>query len=120
MEELLVLDYNGNGYFSHFRYGGWRIAYLNYAPMFTKQGITYLERHNETDEVFILLEGEASLFMGETAKEVKMEKFSSYIVKKGAWHNIAVSENAKVLIVENADTGKQNSEYMPYVFERYE
>ncbi len=116
MEELLVLDYDGKGYFSHFKYGGWRIAYLNYAPMFTKEGITYLERHNETDEVFILLEGEASLFMGETAKEVIMEKFVSYVVKKSAWHNIVVSEDAKVLIVENADTGKDNSEYLPFRF----
>ena len=116
MEELLVLDYEGKGYFSHFRYGTWRIAYLNHAPMFTKEGITYLERHNETDEVFILLEGEASLFMGENATEVIMEKFRSYVVKKGAWHNIVVSEDAKVLIVENADTGKSNSEYLPFSF----
>lgn len=116
MEELLVLDYDGKGYFSHFKYGAWRIAYLNYAPMFTKEGITYLERHNETDEVFILLEGTASLFMGEDAVETQMEKFCSYIVKKGAWHNIAVSEDAKVLIVENADTGKSNSEYLPFRF----
>ena len=116
MEELLVLDYDGKGYFSHFKYGSWRIAYLNYAPMFTKEGITYLERHNETDEVFILLEGEASLFMGENAAETKMEKFRSYVVKKSAWHNIVVSEDAKVLIVENADTGKNNSEYLPFRF----
>ncbi len=116
MEELLVLDYDGKGYFSHFNYGEWRIAYLNHAPMFTKEGITYLERHNETDEVFILLEGEASLFMGENAKEVVMEKFVSYVVKKSAWHNIVVSEDAKVLIVENKNTGKHNSDYMPYKF----
>ena len=116
MEELLVLDYEGKGYFSHFKYGTWRIAYLNYAPMFTKEGITYLERHNETDEVFVLLEGTASLFMGEKDVETPMEKFRSYIVKKGAWHNIVVSEDAKVLIVENADTGKSNSEYLPFRF----
>lgn len=116
MEELLVLDYDGKGYFSHFNYGEWRIAYLNHAPMFTKEGITYLERHNETDEVFILLEGEASLYMGENAEEVVMEKFLSYVVKKSAWHNIVVSEDAKVLIVENKNTGKHNSDYMPFKF----
>lgn len=118
MEELLVLDYDGKGYFSHFNYGEWRIAYLNHAPMFTREGITYLERHNETDEVFILLEGQASLYMGENAKEVVMEKFRSYVVKKSAWHNIVVSEDAKVLIVENKNTGKHNSDYMPYTFKQ--
>ncbi|MBR6777020.1 MAG: hypothetical protein IKM27_04660 [Clostridia bacterium] len=116
MDELLVLDYNGEGYFSHFNFDEWRIAYLNYAPMFTKEGITYLERHNETDEVFILLEGSASLFMGENAREVVMEKFLSYVVKKSAWHNIVVSEDARVLIVENKNTGKHNSEYLPFKF----
>ena len=82
--------------------------------MFTKEEITYLERHNETDEVFILLEGSASLFMGEDAREVVMEKFLSYVVKKSAWHNIVVSEDARVLIVENKNTGKHNSEYLPF------
>ena len=37
-----------------------------------------------------------------------------YIVKKNAWHNIMVSEDAKVLIVENADTCRENTEYMEY------
>lgn len=33
----------------------------------------------------------------------------------GVWHNILVTEDAKVLIVENADTGKHNSDYMFFV-----
>ncbi len=118
MNGLEVLNYDGKGYFSHFSFEEWKIAYLNHAPMFTPEGITYLERHNKTDEVFILLEGEATLLMGENAQEIRMEKFVSYIVKKSAWHNIMVSEDAKVLIVENKDTGKHNSEYLPFRYEK--
>ena len=37
-----------------------------------------------------------------------------YVVKQNQWHNIIVSEDAKVLIVENVDTGRENTEYMEY------
>ena len=35
-----------------------------------------------------------------------------YNVRQAVWHAIHVSEDALVLIVENSNTGKVNSEYM--------
>lgn len=51
-------------------------------------------------------------------KGAKMLPDQLYVVKKDAWHNIIVSEDAKVLILENADTGRENTEYMGYCVEK--
>ena len=109
-----VKEFNGEGYAPLISYNGWRVAIANFCERLRENNICKVERHLKTDEVFILLEGSASLFMGEDAREVVMEKFLSYVVKKSAWHNIVVSEDARVLIVENKNTGKHNSEYLPF------
>lgn len=116
MQGLEVFDYRGAGYDPTFCFGAWRVAYLNYAERFDKKGITYLEKHNETDELFLLMEGSATLLMGKDAEEVEMDRFKMYVVKKGEWHGIIVSEDARVLVVENDDTTKENSEYMPFSY----
>lgn len=109
---LTVKDYEGEGYDRTFTYSSWRVAFLNFAERFDH--ITYLERHLLTDEVFVLLNGTAELLIGETGAPVSMENGKLYVVAKGAWHNIRVSPDAKVLVIENSDTGKENSEYMDF------
>ena len=109
-EGLEIKDYNGEGYDRTHVYDNWCVAFLNYADRFDK--ITYIERHLLTDEVFVLLQGSAELLIGETCEPVTMEPFKIYNVKAGVWHAIRVSRDAKVLIVENSDTTKENSEYL--------
>ena len=109
-EGLEIKDYNGEGYNPTHPFGAWLVAFLNYAERFDK--ITYLERHLLTDEVFVLLQGSAELWIGEKCERMKMEPFKIYNVKAGVWHAIRVSRDAKVLIVENSDTAKENSEYL--------
>ena len=76
--------------------------------------IMKLERHMVTDEVFMLLEGEATLIIGLEKTAVPMEKHKIYNVRKGIWHNIKVSEDAKVFIVENDNTTRENTEYVTF------
>lgn len=109
---LKIADYEGNGYFSPHSFGDWKIAFLNYHEKFSPSGIHYLERHRETDEIFVLLSGEATLVIGESASEVKMQNNKAYIVEQKVWHNVLLTEDAKILIVENANTGQHNSDYM--------
>ncbi len=104
-----IYDYSGEGYQTVMRFGAWRVAYLNYADRFDR--ITYLERHMLTDEAFILLKGQGTLLVGEDAATVVMEPNKLYNIKQGEWHAIRVSRDAQVLIVENADTSRENSEY---------
>ncbi len=109
-----TFEYDGIGYMRGITYGEWTVAILNYEERFDK--IEKLERHNLTDEVFILLEGEATLIIGENMARVPMQKNKLYNVKAGVWHNVKVSRDVKIIIVENANTSKQNTDYLPVCF----
>lgn len=114
MDGLEIVEYSGSGYFAPYKFEGWRVAFLNQAERFTKQGITYLEKHTKTDEVFVLLNGQATLLIGKDGVEIEMTQGRLYVIKQNQWHNIVVSKTAKVLIVENEDTGRENTEYMDF------
>ena len=84
----------------------WKVAYLGYCERFGS--LTGMERHLETDEVFVLLRGQATLYVEESCEE--MERGIVYNVKKGEWHHIVVSPDAAVLVIENSDTTPDNTE----------
>ena len=108
VDGLDVVSYDGRNYISGLEYGGWRVAFLNHGERFAAP--TYIERHNKTDEVFTLLSGEATLLIGESCMEVRMECGKIYNVRKGTWHQIVTTPGARCLIVENADTCMANSD----------
>ena len=91
---------------------GWRVGIISFAERFTKEGMTYLERHNLTDEVFLLLDGEAVLIIGQEKLHVPMEKSKAYNVEQGEWHNVLLNEDSVVAVVENKKTSKENTEYI--------
>ena len=78
-----------------------------------------MQRHDETDEVFVLLAGRCILFIGEGAEYVTeihaqdMEPMKLYNVKRGCWHTHTLSEDATVLIIENENTNSANSPEIP-------
>lgn len=109
-KDLEIIDYTGAGYHPVVDFGAWRVAFLRYEERFLK--VTKLERHMETDEVFVLLEGEATLYIGTEQTPYMMEPHKIYNVGAAVWHAITTSEDAKVLIVENRDTTENNSEYI--------
>lgn len=111
MEELEIIQYDGNGYKSMVFFDGWRVAFLNYAEMFDKANVHRMERHLLTDEVFVLLKGKGALIVGEENKVCYLEQNTLYNVKKAVWHAVCVSPDAQLLIVENRNTSKENSEY---------
>jgi hypothetical protein len=117
-ESLLeICEYKGNGYQPLIDFGDWRVAILRYLDDIQPDRIDSMERHTETDEVFVLLNGRGVLLMGGNGKDVDrihpqvMENEKLYNVKRYAWHSILLSRDATVLIVENRDTGRHNSEY---------
>lgn len=116
---LDVQQYTGDGYRPIIDFGAWRVAILRYHPDLEPNAISTMQRHDETDEVFILLEGHCILFIGEGTEEVTtvsaedMQPKLAYNVKRGAWHTHTLSRDATVLIVENRDTQAANSPTTP-------
>lgn len=76
-----------------------------------------MERHLETDEVFVLTRGEGTIIIGGNGAEPGnlaaqgMEIGKIYNVRKRVWHSVSLSPDAAVVIVENRDTVRENSEY---------
>jgi ureidoglycolate hydrolase len=114
-----ILEFNEEGYKPLVDFGSWRVAFLRYIDELIPENIHRLERHVETDEVFVLLAGEAVLFFGEGEEEIEtftsleMEPGKLYNVRKNAWHCCVLSHDATILLVENRDTGKENTDYIP-------
>ena len=111
MRDLEIFEYDGEGYDPTMHYDRWRVAIANFGPHFDRDRYDYLERHLLTDEVFVLLSGRASLVAGKEFLETPLEPCKIYNVKQGAWHALLMDPDAKVLIVENHDTARENSEY---------
>lgn len=112
MDGLDIIDNGGEDYIRLVNNAKWTLATLNWAPRFEEKNITDVERHNLTDETFVLLQGKATLLIGEKAERVEMEPLKYYNIRAGIWHNIFVSRDARVLVAENANTSKDNSDYL--------
>jgi hypothetical protein len=116
---LEVRDYTSPGYRPLVDYGAWRVALLNYIDELLPERLDTMQRHDETDEVFVLLSGRCLLFLGEGEETVwqidaeDMQPLKLYNVKRGAWHTHTLSREASVLIVENRDTTDANSPRVP-------
>ena len=114
---LEIRNYEGPGYKPLVDFGKWRVAFLRYEVEMEPERIKLLERHQETDEVFVLLEGRAVLLLGGNnarTAEVQPQPLHPgklYNVKRSAWHSVLLSQDATVLLVENCDTSTENSEY---------
>lgn len=114
---LEIKEFKGIGYLPMIDFGTWRVAFLRYIDELIPRNINRVERHRETDEVFVLLEGQAVLFMGtgdeqvEKLEPVVMELCKLYNVKQNAWHCCVLSHDATILLVENRNTGLANTDY---------
>jgi len=114
---LTIEEFTGEGYLPLVDFGSWRVAFLRYLDGLQPDRIDQMERHNQTDEVFVLLAGQAVLFMGEGKDGVEqvypqeMEPGKVYNVKQFAWHTVVLSLDATILLVENCNTGKENSDF---------
>lgn len=101
-----VIGYTGEDFKAVKLFEGWKVGLMRYSERFSKAN--QFERHNGTDEVFALLSGQAVLHTEE--ESVPMEKNKVYNIKKGVWHHVTLSRDATVLVIENSDTSKENTE----------
>lgn len=114
---LEVSEYNQEGYSPVIDFQSWRVAILNYIDELEADQIDNFQCHEETDEVFVLLEGKCILFCAEVDEmnnivdivSWDMEPNKAYNIKRGVYHTHTLSNKGKVLIVENSDTDDSNS-----------
>ena len=89
---LDITEYTGEGYVPLIVYGAWRVAILNTIDELLPENIGKVQRHDNTDEVFVLLQGRCILFVGEGTDRVEeihavdMQPLKLYNIKRGTWH----------------------------------
>jgi hypothetical protein len=114
-------EFREPGYRPLVDFGAWRVAILNGLDELLPENIPWFQRHDETDEVFVLLSGRCVLFAVEgeppeggpidtsRLRAIDMEPGAVYTVKRGVYHSHALEPGSTVVIVENRDTTDGNS-----------
>lgn len=110
---LEIHKWDGEGFKPLVVYGEWLVALMNWEQRFDLGAVGKIERHNETDEVFVLIEGTSILYVieDEKVRSVDMEPGAIYNVAAGTWHNVVGTKETKWLIVENNNTSYNNTEF---------
>lgn len=110
---LEILDWEGEGYQPLVSFGGWLVALMNWEQRFDVQSIGKVERHNATDEVFVLINGQSVLFVTDdkSMQVVDMRPGVIYNVPAGTWHNVIGTHETRWMIVENNNTSYENTEF---------
>lgn len=113
---LEIYEWSSEGFAPLVFAEGWQAALLNWEPLFDRRNLDEIERHNHSDEVFVLLRGRALLFTrpdGGALTAVEMDAGLIYNVPAGVWHNIVATRDVSFLIVENRDTHIHDTEIRP-------
>ena len=105
-------NWSQQGYRPLVFFGDWQVAHLNWEPLFDPNHMGEIERHKETDEVFVLYRGCGALFISiESGIEViNMEPGVIYNVTQGTWHNLISTRDASWIIIETCNTHLHDTE----------
>ena len=115
---ILNYEFNGKGMQRVFENEKWTVGIKNWKPANDVTGIDCLERHNKTDELFVLLSGRCTLISAEeTDGELKMEAlemepFKVYNIPQSLWHNTVTQKDTKMILIEDVSTGMENSDIL--------
>ena len=92
-----------------------KCAFITASPYYAFGKADHMKRHNNTDEIFVLLAGTAVMLIreGDTFEKIRLEQGKAYNVQKGTWHYLAVSADARVFVAESSDTSDSNTDVLP-------
>lgn len=105
------------GYKPVLDFHGWRVAMLRHTDVLDVSGLKQVERHRNTNEVFILSEGEADLILfsgGDSPEEayvIPMKRSLAYNIPDYVWHHVIMSQDAHVILFERTETSQETSDY---------
>lgn len=104
--EILIDESAQEGYKVIRKIGDCRVALINYTEAIDRLKWRKIERHTQTDESFILLQGNATLVVTKDLKKYPMEQGKIYTIPENVWHAIYCSSDAKILVVEKDEVEK--------------
>ncbi len=108
-----VHRWEGEGYRPFVSYRDWLVALMNWEARFDPAHVGRVERHNQTDEIFVLTHGQGVLFMAtdDDVQAIDMQPGVIYNVTSGTWHSVIGTRESSWLIVESNDTSAENTDH---------
>ncbi len=122
--EILEYAYEGNGLTRVFENAKWMVGIKNWKPENDISGLDCVERHNETDELFVLLAGRCTLLFANEQEgalafsTVEMKPGKVYNIPATLWHNTITQKDTKLVLIEDSATGAANSDVLPLTAEQ--
>ncbi len=98
-------------------FDGWKVAMLRHFDVVAPETFHRVERHWNTNEVFILTAGRADLIVmdgqGQPEKPyvIPMQHNVAYNVRQSVWHHVIMSRDAHIVLVERSETGPETTDY---------
>ena len=114
--KIQSFEMNGEGMQRVYENEKWTVGIKNWKPANDITGLNCLERHNKTDELFVLLSGRCTLISAEEAdgglkmEALEMEPFKVYNIPQSLWHNTVTQKDTKIILIEDVSTGMENSD----------
>lgn len=114
--KIQSFEMNGEGMQRVYENEKWTVGIKNWKPANDITGTTCLERHNKTDELFVLLNGRCTLISAEEVggelklEALEMEPFKVYNIPQSLWHNTVTQKDTKMVLIEDVSTGMENSD----------
>lgn len=114
--KIEAYEFSGEGMSRVFENEKWTVGIKNWKPANDINGIDMLERHNETDELFVLISGSCTLISAEESakgmqfQKVVMQPNKVYNIPAMLWHNTITQRDTKLVLIEDSATGMNNSD----------
>jgi cupin fold WbuC family metalloprotein len=97
---------------------GWKVAMLRHFEVVAPETFYRVERHWNTNEVFILTAGQADLiiFEGDDQPSERyyifpMELNVAYNIQQSVWHHVVMSPEAHLILFERSETSVETTDY---------
>ena len=115
--KVSVAGFEGEGLKRVVESSEWFVGIKNWKPANDAAQFDNMERHLQTDEVFVLLEGGCTLLVDHSTDNscsdiqcIPMKKNTVYCIHPSVWHNTITTKDAKLILMENRNTSMDNSE----------
>ncbi len=98
-------------------FAGWRVAMLRHFAVVSPETFHRVERHRNTNEVFVLTAGSADLILMDGNEQpgtpwvMPMTPHVAYNVRRAVWHHVVMSPDAHIVLFERSDTDLETTDY---------
>ncbi len=105
---------------------GWKVAMLRHFDVVSPATFYRVERHWNTNEIFILTAGRADLIILEGDERptrpyiFPMKLNVAYNIQQSIWHHVVMSPDAHIILFERSETGLETTDYAELVPELIE